>query len=341
MTSRAPRAAAARCPTTNCTPISGRCGKTIVAPLIEEARTHTTPSIERSVLLRMGFSSIEAKALVARMHERRLARARRRPPGAGTGAGVTGAPSATRAPRSSTDDTGTSWHDEIVARTRSSTCARSSPTSTTIARGAEAGPGGRRSPHHRLGPFVLEDTSEDLAHSVPLPSAHAFGNIDPQCDCRDHHRDRLRAFRGRSAPHAHGGLAWRRSHHGHPHHGAVAYRRPDRRDAGRRRRHSDHAQADSRHAQGTRRHRRRGRPADQLPLVRQRRGRAGDRRAVRRGRRQRRAPGPAVQRALSRHQHAPLLRRRRRGEDDHGRRRHPAARRRAQRQRHRQSRRGR
>ena len=34
----------------------------IVAPLIEEARTHTSPSIERSVLLRMGFSSIEAKA---------------------------------------------------------------------------------------------------------------------------------------------------------------------------------------------------------------------------------------------------------------------------------------
>jgi len=46
--------------------------ETIVAPLIEEARTHTTPSIERSVLLRMGFSSVEAKALVARMHERQL-----------------------------------------------------------------------------------------------------------------------------------------------------------------------------------------------------------------------------------------------------------------------------
>ena len=36
----------------------------IVAPLVEEARTHTSPSIERSVLLRMGFSSIEAQALV-------------------------------------------------------------------------------------------------------------------------------------------------------------------------------------------------------------------------------------------------------------------------------------
>jgi D-ornithine 4,5-aminomutase subunit alpha len=44
----------------------------LVAPLIEEARTHTTPSIERSVLLRMGFSSIEAKALVERLDQRGL-----------------------------------------------------------------------------------------------------------------------------------------------------------------------------------------------------------------------------------------------------------------------------
>lgn len=44
----------------------------IVAPLIEEARTHTTPSIERSVLLRMGFSSLEAGQLVERMQARGL-----------------------------------------------------------------------------------------------------------------------------------------------------------------------------------------------------------------------------------------------------------------------------
>ncbi len=44
----------------------------IVAPLIDEARTHTSPSIERSVLLRMGFSSIEAKDLVKQMGERNL-----------------------------------------------------------------------------------------------------------------------------------------------------------------------------------------------------------------------------------------------------------------------------
>lgn len=35
-----------------------------VDPLLDLARTHTTPSIERSVLLRMGFSSLEAKPLV-------------------------------------------------------------------------------------------------------------------------------------------------------------------------------------------------------------------------------------------------------------------------------------
>ncbi len=37
----------------------------LVDPLLELARTHTTPSIERSVLLRMGFSSLEAGAIVA------------------------------------------------------------------------------------------------------------------------------------------------------------------------------------------------------------------------------------------------------------------------------------
>jgi D-ornithine 4,5-aminomutase subunit alpha len=42
----------------------------IVAPLVEEARTHTTPAIERSVLLRMGFTSGEAKVLVEEITRR-------------------------------------------------------------------------------------------------------------------------------------------------------------------------------------------------------------------------------------------------------------------------------
>lgn len=44
----------------------------IVAPLAELARTHTTPSIERSVLLRMGFSSLESKAIVERVNAAKL-----------------------------------------------------------------------------------------------------------------------------------------------------------------------------------------------------------------------------------------------------------------------------
>jgi D-ornithine 4,5-aminomutase subunit alpha len=44
----------------------------IVAPLLELARTHTSPSIERSVLLRGGLSSIEAGAVVQGAVERGL-----------------------------------------------------------------------------------------------------------------------------------------------------------------------------------------------------------------------------------------------------------------------------
>ncbi|MDH3239521.1 MAG: D-ornithine 4,5-aminomutase subunit OraE [Alphaproteobacteria bacterium] len=33
-----------------------------------------------------------------------------------------------------------------------------------------------------IGPFLFKDTSENLKRSVPLPAAHAFGEIDPQCD---------------------------------------------------------------------------------------------------------------------------------------------------------------
>ncbi len=34
----------------------------------------------------------------------------------------------------------------------------------------------------QIGPFVYKDTSETLDRSIPLPSAHAVGDIDPQCD---------------------------------------------------------------------------------------------------------------------------------------------------------------
>lgn len=41
----------------------------VVEPLAELARTHTSPAIERSVLLRMGFSSLEAKVIEEKCRE--------------------------------------------------------------------------------------------------------------------------------------------------------------------------------------------------------------------------------------------------------------------------------
>lgn len=44
----------------------------IVYPLVELAYTHTSPSIERSVLLRMGIDSISARAIVDKCCEKGL-----------------------------------------------------------------------------------------------------------------------------------------------------------------------------------------------------------------------------------------------------------------------------
>ena len=44
----------------------------LVDPLLELAHENTSPAIERSVLLRMGFSSLEAKAIVDACMERSL-----------------------------------------------------------------------------------------------------------------------------------------------------------------------------------------------------------------------------------------------------------------------------
>ena len=43
-----------------------------VAPLVELARTHTSPSIERSVLMRMGIDSRTCNAVVAECEKRDL-----------------------------------------------------------------------------------------------------------------------------------------------------------------------------------------------------------------------------------------------------------------------------
>lgn len=41
----------------------------VVEPIVELARTHTSPSIERSVLLRMGVDSLSAHGVVERIHQ--------------------------------------------------------------------------------------------------------------------------------------------------------------------------------------------------------------------------------------------------------------------------------
>jgi len=46
--------------------------KQCVDPMVELARTHTSPSIERSVLMRMGVDSLTCKAVVAECEARGL-----------------------------------------------------------------------------------------------------------------------------------------------------------------------------------------------------------------------------------------------------------------------------
>ena len=41
----------------------------VVEPMVDLARTHTSPSIERSVLLRMGIDSLSSQGVVTRIHE--------------------------------------------------------------------------------------------------------------------------------------------------------------------------------------------------------------------------------------------------------------------------------
>ncbi|HHW18347.1 MAG TPA: ornithine aminomutase [Firmicutes bacterium] len=49
-----------------------RLARDIVKPLYELAYTHTSPSIERSVLLRMGFSSLDSQAIVSAAEKRKM-----------------------------------------------------------------------------------------------------------------------------------------------------------------------------------------------------------------------------------------------------------------------------
>lgn len=44
----------------------------IIDPIAETAKTHTSPSIERSVLMRMGFDSVSSKEIVNKVNEKGL-----------------------------------------------------------------------------------------------------------------------------------------------------------------------------------------------------------------------------------------------------------------------------
>jgi D-ornithine 4,5-aminomutase subunit alpha len=46
--------------------------KQVADPLVELARTHTSPSIERSVLMRMGLDSLTCQAIVSECEKRAL-----------------------------------------------------------------------------------------------------------------------------------------------------------------------------------------------------------------------------------------------------------------------------
>ena len=179
----------------------------IVAPLVEEARSHTTPSIERSVLLRMGLSSLEAKAVVEGITQRGLL-------GHGAGHLLLELARTRQVPLRETAAgllNGIGWEtlSEIPNRLPSSEPIPVEPKEPSplplqplhldpderidprqVLDGLE-----RYRPHRsgwtwrkaierqRLGPFELFDTTENLKRSIPLPAAHAFGDIDPQCAC--------------------------------------------------------------------------------------------------------------------------------------------------------------
>lgn len=184
----------------------------VVAPLGELARTHTSPSIERSVLLRMGFSSLEAKTLVAGCVEKGLL-------GKGAGHVIWRVAVANRLGIREAGQAlaeGRLWESfdpaTPVARAAADVAAEKSAadvqTPAPVASLPALQPGARidvpqlfeglegyrprrRGWHWRdgrgeprvLGDFEYRQTSESLKRSIPLPAARNFGGIDPQPDC--------------------------------------------------------------------------------------------------------------------------------------------------------------
>ena len=175
----------------------------IVDPLVELARTHTSPSIERSVLMRMGIDSRTCMAVVAECETRGLL---------GHGAGHVvlhcsttwgvAVPRGRRAPRRrrrlghGRGALGRCGMSE--SRTSGGPAPGAMPPldpneKLDIARLLEDIEHYRprrkgwhwreQVPDQQLFKFDYKQTSKGLKHSIPLPAAHYFDDIDPQPDC--------------------------------------------------------------------------------------------------------------------------------------------------------------
>ncbi|MFC9856303.1 MULTISPECIES: D-ornithine 4,5-aminomutase subunit OraE [unclassified Streptomyces] len=158
----------------------------IIGPLSELAATHTTPSIERSVLLRMGFSSQEAQALVSWTVERGL-----------LSDGVA------RLLKDRTDALGCDPRQAVSALLKMTLEPPRSPAAACPT--LQVGPEEplpidallkdlasyrprrkgwrRRDITDRSTPFRYQETSKDLNASIALQAADYFDGADPQPDC--------------------------------------------------------------------------------------------------------------------------------------------------------------
>ncbi len=187
----------------------------IVNPLIELGRKYTTPSIERSILLRMGFSSSEAKEIVDQVMAYDLM-----PHGAGHVVWkLANAKDITLHEAGEALARGELIHDAITLMnvceedmtdiSSVATCrTKRQPVEPARENALSLEPDERldirkildglsdyqspRRPWHwrkgrgvprRVGDFEYHETSEPLERSVPLPGSRGFGSIDPQPDC--------------------------------------------------------------------------------------------------------------------------------------------------------------
>ena len=187
----------------------------IVDPLIELGRHYTTPSIERSVLLRMGFSSSEAKEIVDQIMACDLM-------SHGAGHVVWKLACAKKITLQDAGDAlarGEFINDVITLMgMREKDMLTVSPVETSLTRQKPVKPAREtnitlnpderldirtilnglsdyqspRRPWHwrkgqgtlrRIGDFEYRETSESLQQSVQLPGSRGFGSIDPQPDC--------------------------------------------------------------------------------------------------------------------------------------------------------------